>query len=89
MRRMCWSSQSLGCTWRPPSGSAIGRLKGVVSIGVGGMLDVLAGCLRRAPPAVCRLGLEALWRVGLSPRRWGRLFRSHPAFLRAVLAARR
>jgi N-acetylglucosaminyldiphosphoundecaprenol N-acetyl-beta-D-mannosaminyltransferase len=43
-----------------------------VGIGVGGSFDVLAGNVRRAPPAWRRLGLEWLYRLRSEPRRWRR-----------------
>lgn len=64
--------------------NTMGALEGGVAIGVGGTLDVLAGRRLRAPRFVRSLGLEAPWRVGLSLARWRRLFKSHPAFVRAV-----
>ncbi|RDI95830.1 glycosyltransferase [Meiothermus sp. QL-1] len=48
------------------------RLGARVAIGVGGMLDVLAGKVRRAPLWAQRLGLEWLVRIATDPRRWRR-----------------
>lgn len=42
--------------------------------GVGGAFDVLAGVVRRAPPAWQRLGLEWLYRVVQEPRRMWRRY---------------
>jgi N-acetylglucosaminyldiphosphoundecaprenol N-acetyl-beta-D-mannosaminyltransferase len=45
-----------------------------VAHGVGGSFDVLAGKIRRAPPAWQRLGLEWLYRVCQEPRRMRRRY---------------
>ena len=49
--------------------AAIGARAG---IGVGGTLDYIAGASRRAPASVQGAGLEWLWRLVVSPRRWRR-----------------
>jgi N-acetylglucosaminyldiphosphoundecaprenol N-acetyl-beta-D-mannosaminyltransferase len=65
-----------------------GRRLGVsVCHGVGGSFDVLAGKVRRAPPAWQRLGLEWLYRVKQEPRRlWRRYLVTNTLF--CVLLAR-
>jgi N-acetylglucosaminyldiphosphoundecaprenol N-acetyl-beta-D-mannosaminyltransferase len=45
------------------------RLGAPFVMGVGGSVDVLAGEIRRAPPALQRLGLEWLFRLVQEPRR--------------------
>ncbi len=63
-----------------------------LAMAVGGSFDVLSGAMRRAPPAVRRLGLEWLWRLCSQPGRWRRqlaLPRFAWAVLRAPEAARR
>ena len=58
-----------------------------VAIGVGGVLDQLAG-LRAVPPRVVHVaGLEWLWRLAFEPRRWRRQ-RVLPVFAALVLAQR-
>jgi N-acetylglucosaminyldiphosphoundecaprenol N-acetyl-beta-D-mannosaminyltransferase len=72
-----------------------GRRLGVpVCHGVGGSFDVLAGKVRRAPPAWQRLGLEWLYRVKQEPRRlWRRYLVTNTLFClllaREVLGSRR
>jgi N-acetylglucosaminyldiphosphoundecaprenol N-acetyl-beta-D-mannosaminyltransferase len=46
------------------------------AIGVGGILDVLAGKLPAPPRFFSSLGLEWLWRVIIQPKRIGRIFRA-------------
>ncbi|HEX9437382.1 MAG TPA: WecB/TagA/CpsF family glycosyltransferase [Candidatus Limnocylindria bacterium] len=58
-----------------------------VAIGVGGVLDQLAGVAPVAPRAVHAAGLEWLWRLAFEPRRWRRQ-RVLPLFALLVLAAR-
>ena len=53
-----------------------------VYLGVGGGLDVLAGAVKRAPFLVRRLGLEWLYMLFASPRRW----RRQTALIRFALA---
>lgn len=48
------------------------KLKGTVGIGVGGVIDILAGETTRAPSYVQRLGLEWLYRLIKEPKRLGR-----------------
>jgi N-acetylglucosaminyldiphosphoundecaprenol N-acetyl-beta-D-mannosaminyltransferase len=59
------------------------RLDGVLSAGLGGMLDVLAGTVKRAPKIFQKAGLEWLYRAINQPSRIKRLF-VIPKFLRAV-----
>jgi len=55
--------------------------------GVGGSFDVLAGKVRRAPPAWQRLGLEWLYRVKQEPRRlWRRYLVTNTLFCDLVLS---
>ena len=57
------------------------RLGIPVCHGVGGSFDVLAGKVRRAPPAWQRLGLEWLYRVKQEPRRlWRRYLVTNTLF---------
>jgi N-acetylglucosaminyldiphosphoundecaprenol N-acetyl-beta-D-mannosaminyltransferase len=49
------------------------RLKIPVAVGVGGVLDFLAGRRRRAPAVVRRAHLEWLWRLALEPWRARRM----------------
>ena len=66
----------------------IARLPSVrVAIGVGGVLDQLAGIGVVAPRPVHAVGLEWLWRLLFEPRRWRRQ-RVLPLFALLVLYAR-
>ena len=49
-----------------------GVLNVPVMMGVGGVLDVLAGTASLAPDWTRRMGVEWLWRVAGDRRRWGR-----------------
>jgi N-acetylglucosaminyldiphosphoundecaprenol N-acetyl-beta-D-mannosaminyltransferase len=61
------------------------RLLGVrLAIGVGGTFDFLTGSVKRAPLWVQRLGLEFLWRLVLGPKRFKRMFKTIPLFIRLV-----
>lgn len=60
------------------------RLSFGVLIGVGGVLDVLAGQVRRAPVWMQRLGLEWVWRLARQPHRLGRFARMLPAFIKKI-----
>lgn len=60
------------------------RLAAKVAIGVGGMIDVLAGEVKRAPVWAQRLKIEWLVRIVLDRRRWGR-FPRLLHFVRLVL----
>lgn len=66
----------------------LARLPSVcVAIGVGGVLDQLAGIARVPPRFVHAVGLEWLWRLAFEPRRWRRQ-RVLPAFVALVIAQR-
>jgi N-acetylglucosaminyldiphosphoundecaprenol N-acetyl-beta-D-mannosaminyltransferase len=47
----------------------LGPIGAASGIGVGGVLDFLAGRVRRAPAAVRRAGLEWAWRLAIQPWR--------------------
>lgn len=49
------------------------QLGAKVAIGVGGMLDVLSGQVKRVPRWAQQLRIEWLVRVGLDRKRWGRV----------------
>jgi len=56
---------------------------------IGAVFDYYAGHVRRAPPWVCRLGLEWLYRLPREPRRlWRRTVISAPRFMWAVMRER-
>ncbi|MAG35426.1 MAG: acetylglucosaminyldiphospho-UDP acetyl-beta-D-mannosaminyltransferase [Dehalococcoidia bacterium] len=57
-----------------------------VAMGVGGVLDYMAGRVRRAPPMIRAAGLEWLFRLVMQPWRWRRQV-SLVVFSRLVLAA--
>lgn len=59
-----------------------------VAIGVGGMIDVLAGEVRRAPRWAQQLRIEWLVRIAADRKRWGR-FPRLLKFVRLVLASKR
>ena len=65
-----------------------GQLGARVAIGIGGMLDVLSGEVRRAHPLAQKLKIEWLLRVGLDRKRWGRAPRLWK-FVQLVRAARK
>ncbi|NJN05097.1 MAG: WecB/TagA/CpsF family glycosyltransferase, partial [Rhodobacteraceae bacterium] len=58
------------------------RLRANVLQGVGGTFDVLAGAVKRAPPAWIRLHLEWLYRLVVQP---ARISRQWPLFRFALL----
>lgn len=64
-----------------------GELGVLVSIGVGGSFDVLAGRLPRAPRWMRRVGLEWLYRALREPRRWS-VVRTIPALFLLALRER-
>lgn len=64
------------------------RLKAKVAIGVGGVLDVLSGEVRRVHPLAQRLGLEWLVRIAGDRKRWGR-FPRLIQFVRLVWSAKK
>lgn len=57
-----------------------------VAIGVGGMIDVLAGEVRRAPVWAQKLKIEWLVRIAFDRKRWGR-FPRLLRFVRLVMAS--
>ena len=59
-----------------------------VAVGIGGMLDVLSGEVKRAHPIAQKLKIEWLLRVGLDRKRWGRAPRLW-RFVQLVRAAKR
>ena len=66
----------------------LSRLPSVrVAMGVGGVLDQLAGAVRVPPRLVHAVGLEWLWRLVQDPRRWRRQ-RVLPVFAALVLLQR-
>lgn len=56
-----------------------------IAIGVGGVLDQLAGAAAVPPAFVHAVGLEWLWRLAREPRRWRRQ-RALPEFALLILA---
>jgi N-acetylglucosaminyldiphosphoundecaprenol N-acetyl-beta-D-mannosaminyltransferase len=62
----------------------LGKLGGIVGIGVGGTLDVMSGNLKRAPLILRRHHLEWLYRTVQEPSRWRRVARL-PLFVVLVL----
>jgi N-acetylglucosaminyldiphosphoundecaprenol N-acetyl-beta-D-mannosaminyltransferase len=56
-----------------------------VAIGVGGVLDYLAGMTPRAPVWMRRIGLEWLYRLIRQPQRWRRILVAVPLFLWAAV----
>ena len=62
---------------------------GRLFIGVGALLDFLAGNVVRAPRVIRRVRLEWLWRLGLEPGRlWRRYVLGNPLFLLETLRDR-
>jgi len=57
--------------------------RGVI-IGVGGVIDVLAGTVQRAPKWMQQLGIEWLWRIARQPQRISRLLRTIPRFISSI-----
>ena len=56
---------------------------------IGAVFDYYAGVTQRAPPWICNLGLEWLYRLPREPKRlWRRTFVSAPVFLWIVLLER-
>lgn len=56
-----------------------------ITVGIGGILDVLAKKIRPVPLAFSRLGLEWLWRLLQEPRRFTRIIRAVIVFPIAAL----
>jgi N-acetylglucosaminyldiphosphoundecaprenol N-acetyl-beta-D-mannosaminyltransferase len=63
------------------------RIKAGMMMGLGGVLDVFAGDVKRAPDAWCNLGLEWLYRLLRQPSRIKRMIKL-PVFLLAVIGER-
>lgn len=55
-----------------------------VAIGIGGAFEMISGNLPRAPQWMRRTGLEWAWRLGLEPRRAGRIWSAAVRFPAAV-----
>ena len=55
-----------------------------LAVGLGGVLDVYAGTVRRAPAAYQKLGLEWLYRLAKEPRRFGRMARLPLVLVKAI-----
>lgn len=67
-----------------------GELRTPVIGCIGAVFDYYAGTVRRAPPWLCRAGLEWLYRLAGEPRRlWKRTIVSFPVFMWLVLSERR
>lgn len=49
------------------------QLDPIITIGVGGSFDFIAGSTKRAPKMVQKVGLEWLWRLILQPKRFKRM----------------
>jgi N-acetylglucosaminyldiphosphoundecaprenol N-acetyl-beta-D-mannosaminyltransferase len=64
----------------------LGALPGVVAIGVGGALDMIAGRSPRAPRWLRAAGLEWLYRLAREPGRWRRML-ALPAFAALAVAS--
>jgi N-acetylglucosaminyldiphosphoundecaprenol N-acetyl-beta-D-mannosaminyltransferase len=62
------------------------RLGVPVCVGVGGVLDYLAGAVPYAPAWLRRLGLEWLYRLTRQPKRWRRIWRAVVVFPWLVLS---
>lgn len=72
--------------WIAAQGSALAP---PVVLGVGALLDFVAGNVSRAPALVRRLSLEWIWRLAQEPRRlFERYVLGNPLFLLRVLRAR-
>jgi N-acetylglucosaminyldiphosphoundecaprenol N-acetyl-beta-D-mannosaminyltransferase len=62
------------------------ELRPAVLLGVGAVVDFIAGAVTRAPPWMSASGLEWLYRFGQEPRRlWKRYLLRDPEFLIIVL----
>ncbi|NLL46074.1 MAG: WecB/TagA/CpsF family glycosyltransferase [Clostridiales bacterium] len=64
-----------------------GKVSAGLMAGLGGVLDVYAGVVERAPEAWCRAGFEWLYRLLKQPSRIGRMFKL-PLFMFAVIGQR-
>jgi exopolysaccharide biosynthesis WecB/TagA/CpsF family protein len=68
----------------------VGPQHAVLAIGVGALLDFMAGKVPRAPLVVRRLRLEWAYRLAIEPRRlWRRYVIGNPRFLLHIFAERR
>ena len=63
------------------------RVPARLTAGLGGSVDIMAGTVKRAPPAMRAVGLEWLWRLMLQPKRITRMYKL-PSFLLKVFIAR-
>ncbi|MEX2043399.1 MAG: WecB/TagA/CpsF family glycosyltransferase [Patescibacteria group bacterium] len=72
--------------------------KPLIAVGVGGTLDYLGGgrsltgggeVAKRPPRAIRKQGLEWLWRLFTQPSRWRRIVTALPAFVWAVVQAKK
>ena len=72
----------------PRQDVVIAELKKSVShgvfIGVGGVIDMLAGTVKRSPKWMQTMGIEWLWRLTLQPHRIARLLKTIPRFIRVI-----
>lgn len=59
-----------------------------LAMGVGGVLDFMAGRVRRAPPWLRRIGLDWAFRLAMQPSRWRRQL-ALPRFVWRVVQRRR
>lgn len=57
-----------------------------IAVGIGGILDIWAGKLKRAPRCMQVVGLEWAWRLIQEPRRWRRILDAVVFFPCAVIA---
>lgn len=64
------------------------KTKAMVTIGVGGSFDFIAGAVRRAPKWVQSIGLEWLWRLVLQPSRFKRMLVLPVFALKAIFERR-
>jgi N-acetylglucosaminyldiphosphoundecaprenol N-acetyl-beta-D-mannosaminyltransferase len=56
----------------------------IVTVGVGGSFDFIAGSAKRAPRFIQKIGLEWLWRLILQPSRWKRMLALPKFAIRAL-----
>jgi exopolysaccharide biosynthesis WecB/TagA/CpsF family protein len=76
----------LGCPRQEVWVYEMGHLLPVPLIAVGAAFDFHAGTLRQAPPALQRLGLEWLFRLGCEPRRlWRRYVLLNPRYVQFIM----
>lgn len=65
------------------------RLSPKLILGLGGSLDVFAGCVRRAPKIFIKLNLEWLYRLLLQPSRIGRMMKLPKFILSTIFSGKR